>query len=502
VTMGKGKELRTPERKSAFLMLESMSKDGVPERGAFTVVGELFQTHRRTMSDLWVKVNSKRADALNNHNNNDGPLPPLAMMEIYARDSNKRRGGKHKFDREELKTKMKEIPLKKRRNLRQASAQLGVPLKTVWKLTKEKQDNGKSVFRRHSSALKPTLTVQNKLDRLDYALKQINLATINTRGPMKFLDLEDVAHGDEKWFYLCEDGEKYILVEDEADPKRHTRHKGYIIKIMFINWQAKPRHVPGHGWWDGKIGIWPVGHVEEAQRASAYRPKGAPVWVNDSIDKDKYRSMLINELVPRLEEVWPGFHRAGVKVKLQQDGAKSHIDPEDEEWQEFLHEMGWEDKIELVTQPANSPDTNVNDLAFFNSLQAAYYDHAPTNSFELIEFVKKAHAEFPISKLKRIWLTYQSCLNEIINNNGGNFYKIPHMGKAKMEREGTLPRVLDVTENARALLVGGAAPIIREEDGDIVEEFEVEIEGDDIEGLLDDLGMAAECDPDCVNNIL
>jgi hypothetical protein len=97
---------------------------------------------------------------------------------------------------------MKEIPLKKRHNLRQASAQLRVPLKTVWKLTKEKQGNGKSVFRRHSSALKPTLTVQNKLDQLDYALKQINLATINTRGPMKFLDLEDVAHGDEKWFYL------------------------------------------------------------------------------------------------------------------------------------------------------------------------------------------------------------------------------------------------------------------------------------------------------------
>ena len=146
VTMGKGKELRTPERKSAFLMLESMSKDGVPERGAFTVVGELFQTHRRTMSDLWVKVNSKRADALNNHNNNDGPLPPLAMMEIYARDSNKRHRGKHKFDREELKTKMKEIPLKKRRNLRQASRQLGISLKTTWKFTKEKQANGRSIF--------------------------------------------------------------------------------------------------------------------------------------------------------------------------------------------------------------------------------------------------------------------------------------------------------------------------------------------------------------------
>jgi hypothetical protein len=307
---------------------------------------------------------------------------------------------------------------------------------------------------------------------------------------------------DEKWFYLCEDGEKYILVDDEDDPKRHTRHKGYITKIMFLNFQAKPRYVAGHGWWDGKVGIWPIGHVEQAQKSSVNRPAGADVWVNDNVDKDMYRFVLINEVVPKIVEVWPNFDRPSVKVKLQQDGAKSHIDPMDEEWQEFLHEMGWEDKIELLTQPANSPDTNVNDLAFFNSLQSDYYDYAPTNSFELIEFVKKAHAEFPISKLKRIWLTYQSCLNEIINNNGGTFYKIPHMGKAKMEREGTLPRVLDVTENARALLVGGAAPIIREEDGDIVEEYEFEIEGDDIEGLFLDLDMAAECDPECVNNIL
>jgi hypothetical protein len=149
-------------------------------------------------------------------------------------------------------------------------------------------------------------------------------------------------------------------------------------------------------WWDGKVGIWPIGHVEQAQKSSVNRPAGADVWVNDNIDKDMYRLVLINEVVPKIVEVWPNFDRPSVKVKLQQDGAKSHIDPEDEEWQEFLHEMGWEDKIELVTQPANSPDTNVNDLAFFNSLQSDYYDYAPTNSFELIEFVKKAHADFPI----------------------------------------------------------------------------------------------------------
>ena len=115
--------------------------------------------------------------------------------------------------------------------------------------------------------------------------------------------------------------------------------------------------------------------------------------------------MLMNEVVPMLVEVWPRFNWPRVK-KIQQDVAKSHIQPDDEEWQEFLHEMGWEEKIELLTQPPNLLDTNVNDLAFYNSLQSGYYDYAPTNSFELIEFVKKAHADFSIEKLKQIWLTY------------------------------------------------------------------------------------------------
>ena len=41
----------------------------------------------------------------------------------------------------------------------------------------------------------------------------------------------------------------------------------------------------------------------------------------------------------------------------------------------------------------------------------------------------------------------------IIENDGGNDYKIPHMGKeSSMERRGLLPGVLDVTPSANAWL--------------------------------------------------
>ena len=40
----------------------------------------------------------------------------------------------------------------------------------------------------------------------------------------------------------------------------------------------------------------------------------------------------------------------------------------------------------------------------------------------------------------------------IIENDGGNDYKIPHMGKESLEQRGLLPQVLDVTPTTNAWL--------------------------------------------------
>ena len=66
--------------------------------------------------------------------------------------------------------------------------------------------------------------------------------------------------------------------------------------------------------------------------------------------------------------------------------------------------------------------------------------------------VDEALDEFPSDKLNRIWLTLHSVMNEILKHDGGNDYKIPHLNKEKMEREGTLPEALEVTDVAKQLL--------------------------------------------------
>ena len=48
--------------------------------------------------------------------------------------------------------------------------------------------------------------------------------------------------------------------------------------------------------------------------------------------------------------------------------------------------------------------------------------------------------------LKNVWITLQVCKIEVIKKLGGMDYEIPHMSKAKLEREGRLPHCLGVQQ--------------------------------------------------------
>ena len=147
-----------------------------------------------------------------------------------------------------------------------------------------------------------------------------------------------------------------------------------------------------------------------------------------------------------MKERWPTCNR---RIRLQQDGAKSRILEDDVEFKEAVDEIGL--NLTVFTQSPNSPDTNILDLGFFRAIQS-FNDDCPANEEEMIKSVEKANGEYPMRKLNSVWLTLQSHLNMIIENDGGNDYKIPHMGKESMKRRGLLPGVLDVTPAASAWL--------------------------------------------------
>ena len=145
---------------------------------------------------------------------------------------------------------------------------------------------------------------------------------------------------------------------------------------------------PVNQMWDGKIGMWPIGQFQPAARTSANQPRGSPVWhYVKKVNKDRYRALLLEKVTPSIKEKWPrqSWNDNRVVIRIQQDGAKAHITPDDAEFQQGLEQLEVEDKILLYTQPARSPDTNINDLGFFCALQSSYHGHCPDDESQIIQ---------------------------------------------------------------------------------------------------------------------
>lgn len=423
-------------------------------------VAKLFGVHKTTMRRLWRAIservhNFREEEAARSggeyHNISvDHLITDLSFYQPGSKD----RGRKPKWDRAELKEVVKELPLKERRNWKSLASSTGVPRATLQYMMKQ------GTFRRHSSSLKPRLTEENMLARVDHALGEIHLGTVRGgRREGTFKDMMDRVDVDEKWFYLTYDGENYILVDDsdgnegdkENDPIRRTRHKGYITKVLFLCAVARPRwDTAANKMWDGKIGIWPVGEMTPAQRTSQRRVAGTMVWNDHPVTKDKYRELLLTCVVPAIAEKWPRGAWASPKtiIRIQQDGPQTHIAADDELFEKGLEELGLENKIVLYTQPANSPDCNINDLGFFRALEADYRRYSPRDETQIIEYVTKSYWDFCPKKINHVWLSLMAVYNQIIDHHGDNNFKIPHLNKVRLERQGELPHVLPITETA------------------------------------------------------
>ena len=417
------KEMSLQLWKRALGLLLSRLENGVLPWGSFTIVADQIGVSRSTISRLWGQARGARKQSL------------IITPEIASQNNS--RAKSLKYSHAEFRQGLKEIPWCRCKTYRSTAKAMGVSLNTVQRMLLQKD-----VCRIHTSSLKPTLMEENKMSRMELALSFIDKN--NTR---KFENMEDLIHIDEKWFYLTKDGQRFIIVADEEEPYRHVQHKSFLTKIMFLCAVARPRYDTNkNAWFDGKIGIWPIGKWELAKRSSKKQAKGTPVWKNQLINQDVYREYLIQKFLPAVKEKWP---RSNARIWLQQDGAKSHILEDDVEFKEAVQQIGL--NLTVFTQAPNSPDTNILDLGFFRAIQS-FNNACPDNEEELIKSVEKAYGEYPWRKLNFVWLTLQSCLNKIIEDDGGNDYKIPHMGKENLWRRGLLPEVLHVTPAANAWL--------------------------------------------------
>ncbi|KAG7346706.1 hypothetical protein IV203_005775 [Nitzschia inconspicua] len=432
----RGKPLSNSSRNAILQSLLSHSKNGALEFGAIARVAKHFEVTRQTVSNIW-----KRGK--------ESVQQEGGVMVV----DNRRKGrcGRKKKDYAELIAKIPAIPLSNRTCFRSTSMSTGIPIGSLHRVISK----GGQGVRRLSSAVKPVLTEQNKKERIEYALKNIDF----DRGLFK--PMMDVVHVDEKWFYMKKVNRTYFLADGEEEPHRTCKSKRFIEKVMFLAAVARPRCDTARNCrFDGKIGIWPMTHMIQAQRSSRNRPAGTMVMKPlPNITKEVYRQFICEKVIPAINEKWPRCHRS-VPIKIQQDNAKPHLIREDDPLLvAAIAATGMH--ISLLNQPPNSPDMNVLDLGYFNAIQSLQHRTDTTSIPALVKAVEDSFAELDYAKLNKVFLTLQKCLESIILCGGGNNYKMPHVHKDQLARQGQLPVSIEVTDELRQriqLLEADAVP--------------------------------------------
>lgn len=134
-----------------------------------------------------------------------------------------------------------------------------------------------------------------------------------------------------------------------------------------------------------KIGIYPFVTQEPAKRNSVNRAAGTlETKAMTSVKRDTIRTYLTQKMLRDIREKWPR-ENIDKPIIIQQDNAKTHVDPKDVEFCQAAQHDGFD--IGLMYQPPNSPDMNVLDLGIFRALQSLRYKRVSRTINYLISYI-------------------------------------------------------------------------------------------------------------------
>ena len=148
------KEMLLEQRKRALGLLLSQLKDGVLPWGSLTIVTDEIGVARSTICRLWWQACGACEQSL------------IITPEIASQNSS--HANSLKYSHAEFRQGLKEIPRRHHKTYCSTAKAMGVALSTVQRMLLQ-QD----VCHIHTSSLKPTLTEENKMSRMELALSFI-----------------------------------------------------------------------------------------------------------------------------------------------------------------------------------------------------------------------------------------------------------------------------------------------------------------------------------------
>jgi hypothetical protein len=211
------KILSNSTREAIYKTVISLSQNDKKFHGIFVKVGKLFRTSRQSVRRIWLRGQ----ESLTNSS--------TGLVDVSHRKS--MCGRKPKFSKEDLRRKIKEIPLRSRKTSRDTAVALGISQTYVLYLMKKYK-----LFRAASLSVKPTLTDKHRSARVAFVKEKI-AAYCQTHFDPQYQTI----HIDEKWFQKKETRQRAYLADDEEAKAETVQHKSHIEKVMFLAAVARPR---------------------------------------------------------------------------------------------------------------------------------------------------------------------------------------------------------------------------------------------------------------------
>ncbi|XP_042016089.1 uncharacterized protein LOC121764065 [Salvia splendens] len=204
---------------------------------------------------------------------------------------------------------------------------------------------------------------------------------------IKFRNMYNTIHIDEKWFYMTKGAQRFYLAPGEEEP-----HRTFCRLLFGVN---------GEVLFDGKIGIFPF--------TNKLQPKGQARTEWQALGDKTHREYHKRCDQGLLDQQAKWSDGATKVLKIQQDNARPHIKDNDPAFKEAAQQSGF--SISLVQQP-------------------------PT----LLTLMSMIWPQ----TLDNVFLSVQGCFMEIMKVQGHNSYKLPHIGKTHLRRTNQLLTDLEV----------------------------------------------------------
>ena len=175
---------------------------------------------------------------------------------------------------------------------------------------------------------------------------------------------------DEKWWDMLKKRLMKVHPGQQGQTRVATKSKRFVQKVMGLCAVARPC-----GNFNGRLGMYRCARKKVAQRNSKYHKRGDVYDDYCEVDGDMFYQIVTTQLFPDIYEKMADFDVDFVQMDNARPHVKRILDLKVAGKRRKRIDGKQMPLIKFVLQPANSPDTNLNDLCFFRSLSKFVQEH-------------------------------------------------------------------------------------------------------------------------------